>query len=110
MINSGEKILKQNGHSLESIGVSGFGLDKHFALELIKILRAENIAILGGDVYRINANQIEPTYDNWFLDKADGMDDSIYIEKSLEKAGMFIQNYNDPENGTILYKLEIRGC
>lgn len=109
MVDFIEKFFSMHGNSLEFAGISGFGLERHFALELINLLRERNIAILGGDVYRIESNRIEPTYDNWYLDKEVGVDDSWYIQKSLAKAELFIRDYNDPENGTILYKLEIRG-
>ncbi len=102
-----KEIIRENGHSLKSMGYNGFGLVRSFALKAIKTLENTNISIVGGDVLILINNKISftSTYDNWYCEKKDKETLNEYIERSKNITYNYIINYKEPENGKILYCL-----
>jgi hypothetical protein len=56
--------LQSKSISLESIGINKVGWRYFDIIKIIKILENKDFGILGGDVFRISDDQIEPTYDS----------------------------------------------
>lgn len=55
-------------YSLESLGIDGIAYPIEYAIQLIDMVETKNVAILGGDLYRMKDSSIESTYDNWYCE------------------------------------------
>jgi hypothetical protein len=56
---------------------------------------------------RIAGGKIRYTHDSCYVVKKSGEDIWKYLARSIAEAEVYIQNYPDPEDGTILYSPEI---
>lgn len=70
-----------------------WALDQAGALDVLKRLRDEGIAVAGGDVYRRENDCLEPTYDNWYCDRGDGEQIGEYVERSIGVAMNYVAEY-----------------
>ncbi len=66
------------------------------ALELIRELRGRGIAVLGGDVVRLDGDLPRPTRDNWHAEPAHGEPFDAFAERSLTEAAAYISAYREP--------------
>lgn len=87
-----DKILSV-GISLIESGINNWVLNRDDTLRAIQQLKALNVAVLGGDVYSINGDLVEPTGDNWFYNKNENESESEYIDNSIMQAANYINNY-----------------
>jgi hypothetical protein len=76
-------------------------------LEAVSALIGSEIAILGGDVLKIEHGRPRYTYDNWYVNQWEGEPFPDYLRRSWGTAERYIRDYPDPQNGTILYALVI---
>ena len=100
-----EKFISQVGYSLSDIGINGFGLKSQDALQLIDILSAKSIPILGGDVCIMKEGEANLTYDNWFCQKTSSENFSEYCERTYHVAKTYIRGYAPPSQGVALFNL-----
>lgn len=90
------------GRSLEEVGVSNWALERQAALAAIERLSRIGVAILGGDVYLINASEVELTYDNWHCNQETGESDLEFVKRSVTKARNYITQY-EARKGAVLF-------
>lgn len=82
-------------------------LKKEDALKALKLLAETDVAILGGDVYELEADgYFRPTYDNWYCNKVD-IPLPLFAERSRETALVYLNNYNEAEGLDIRYVLVV---
>jgi hypothetical protein len=82
-------------------------LTKVEALKALRLLSDTNVAVLGGDVYKLESDgYFRPTYDNWCCNKED-MSASEFAKLSHEKSLQYLENYNEGGDSNIRYVLVI---
>src|SRR5574344_2470147 len=81
--------------NISSVGVNSIAFTKENALLMAKIIRQENIPILGGDVYFLNNGQIEAALDNWSCDKTADETLRDYTERSYRDTIDYITQYGE---------------
>jgi hypothetical protein len=81
------------GRSLTSMGVRNWVLKQHDILVVLEQLSVMNVAVLGGDVYVVNGNNVELNYDNWFCNRENGEAKAHFVERSITKARNYIASY-----------------
>jgi hypothetical protein len=69
------------------------------ALELIRELRGRGIAVLGGDVIRLEGELPRRTRDNWHAEPAHGEPFDAFAQRSLSEATAYISAYREPSPG-----------
>ena len=79
--------------SLEEIGIDNYAFPYQQAILLVDALRQSNVPILGGDVYLKLGSSIESSYDNWYCDKKEDEQDSVFVNRSCDVAETFIKEY-----------------
>lgn len=87
-------LILSSGVSLEYLGIRNWALVRDDALRAICELGALGIPILGGDVYQLVDQVAEQTYDNWYCDQVPGESDSDFLNRSVNKAKSYIENYS----------------
>ncbi len=85
--------LSKNGISLEHIWVFDMAFKRKDIPDILKYLKENNIAVLGGDVLDNNTGEYNYNYDNWYLDKTDLESWEDYVSNNIEKAKKYIDNY-----------------
>jgi hypothetical protein len=97
---------------LSPMGVSSVAFTKENALLILKIIRQENIPILGGDVCFVINGKIQYTGDNWSFSKKDDETLRQYTERSYQATFDYITKYYiteyREERITYFWKIPIR--
>lgn len=81
------------GHSLKSVGVRNWALEREVALKALEQLSTVGVAVLGGDVYVVKGNRVESNYDNWYCNRGAGEADADFVARSIANARSYIANY-----------------
>ncbi len=63
------KDLWSKAESLSGLGVEEFAWHPEDAAQVLELLRAKEIAVLGGDVYIKRAGRFEPIHENWYAER-----------------------------------------
>lgn len=87
--------VADHGVSLHSSGVNSYVLSKSTSLELIELLTAFEIAVVGGDVYTGEDNEFVATYDSWYIQSASSENVDEYVARSLAESKAYIEGYVD---------------
>ena len=87
-------IMKTKGICLLEFGVNSRACNREEIQDILEILREEGIAIKGGDVWKKNDNNIILTYDNWYCERNQNETYSDFVNRSIEYANIYINNYN----------------
>lgn len=96
-----QKILEKS-ISLKEIGLHDLAWKKEDAKILINSLINDDIGILGGDVYRIEADKFIPLSDSWWFEPIDGEEKEDFFTRSKLKSIDYIDKYpSNPEEGII---------
>ena len=89
--------MKQNientnkrGIDLRDLGIDAYAYDYSAIPDLLAIVQANNLTILGGHVFCYKNGQLTHTYDNWYYEKQDPTIDS---SKSIFQTEKYISNY-----------------
>ncbi|MDO4477367.1 MAG: Imm40 family immunity protein [Clostridia bacterium] len=98
------KEMFKEGVDLSKIGINEYAWGRQKIESIVKILSTQKIVILGGDVYKVRNNNIETTYDSWYIDN-DGSKD-IYL-KSYVVTLNYIDKYEKNNFGNFLYTITI---
>ena len=98
------KEIFEQGINLSKIGINEYAWKKQNIENIIKILSTRKIVILGGDVYKATNDNIEMTYDSWYInnDRSKGICFKSYIV-----ALNYIEEYEKNNYGTFLYTITI---
>lgn len=99
-----QKILK-NVQSLKKFGLNDLVWVKRDAKDLIISLMNEDIGILGGSVYKIDSNRLQPMYDNWScLPEAEETKEAFCL-RSKKESFDYIDKYPVFLNEYILFSI-----
>ena len=95
--------IYEKGIDLEPyLGVKEIAWDVDNALKVIDFLIGQKYFILGGDVYSIKNQLIQPTYDSWYILKEECIND---INDAGNKAKEYILDYYKSNGGNYLYSI-----
>ena len=98
------KAMFEHGIDLKEIGINEYAWNRNNIEDIINILAKKKIVVLGGDVYRISNDNIQMTYDSWYVNN-DGSE-YFYI-KSYVVALNYIDEYEKNNLGNFLYTITI---
>ena len=84
-----EHICKR-GINLNHLGINAYAYSYSVILDLLAIVQANNLTILGGDVFCYENTQLTHTYDNWHYEKQDSASD---CSKSILQTEKYIKHY-----------------
>ena len=84
-----EHIYKR-GINLKHLGVNAYAYSSSVILDLLAIVQANNLTILGEDVFFYKNDQLTHTYDNWYYEKHDPTSD---CSKSILQTDKYIKHY-----------------
>ncbi|MED4718518.1 Imm40 family immunity protein [Bacillus badius] len=98
-------IIRNSAISLEELGIKEVAWKWEDAQAVIQFLKQNDLAILGGDVYRVEHNQKEPTYDSWYIDRKSGMAWSDYVDECQKITMSYINNYYLKNGANYCYSL-----
>lgn len=95
--------MKQNfehidtrGINLNHIGINAYAYDYSAIPDLLAIIQANNLIILGGDVFCYKNGQLTHTYDNWYYEKQDPTIDSrISIFRTEKYISNYVKNHGE---------------
>ena len=84
-----EHIYKR-GINLKHLGVNAYAYSSSVIPDLLAIVQANNLTILGEDVFFYKNCQLTHTYDNWYYEKHDPTSD---CSKSILQTDKYIKHY-----------------
>lgn len=96
------KELTESARSLEHLGISELAWNWKSAIKAIEFLSNNNCAILGGDVYDLNDDELNVTSDSWYFNKSEARSDQDYLIESSKRAITYINQYH-ARNGEDFY-------
>lgn len=99
-----EKII-QRSISLEKYGINDLAWSKENAQNLINSIMQDKIGILGGDVYKLTSDHLEPLYDSWFCEPATDESEKEYYFRSKFEALKYIENYPIQSEEKIIFSI-----
>lgn len=91
--------------SLKELGITDLAWKWEDIHHVIEFLKKNGYAILGGDVYFIENNQIETTYDSWYINRETGKSWCDYIKESEKVTVDYINEYYSKNGGDFCYSL-----
>ena len=94
-----QKLLSE-GISLDSIGINEIAWTAEKIYIVLGEIKQCNATILGGDVYKIENDNIYPTVDSWFFTNED-------IESRVNLTKKYIEKYEN-NTGIFIYSLVIQ--
>ncbi len=99
-----EKII-QKSISLEKYGLNDLAWSKEDAKNLVESIMKDRIGILGGDVYKLEANRIEPLDDNWACEPGQTESQEEFYMRSKVESLNYIENYPLREEKNIIFSI-----
>lgn len=99
-----DKITKKS-LSLEKFGLNDLAWNKEEAQNLIRAIMEDRIGILGGDVYRLDENHLEPLYDNWSCEQINKESKEEYFKRSKVESLNFIEKYLVKDGDNVLFSI-----
>jgi hypothetical protein len=100
-----KKKIFQKSISLEAYGLNELAWEKEDAKYLINLIMDDKIGILGGDVYRLISNHLEPLYDNWACEPIKSETEKEYYRRSKIESLNYIKNYFVPPGENIIFSI-----
>lgn len=97
--------INQRFISLKRYGLNDLAWAKEDAKNLINSIIKDRIAILGGDVYRLTPNRLEPLYDNWACEAGATESEEEYHSRSKSESLKYIQNYPVRAGESIVFSI-----
>ena len=82
--------MHKRGINLKHLGINEYTYSSSVILDLLAIVKANNLTILGGDVFCYKNGQLTHTYDNWHYEKQNLTSD---CSKSIHQTEKYISNY-----------------
>lgn len=96
--------MLKKGKSLLSLGINEYVWNKDDIKEILEELLEMKVGVLGGDVYKLERENIKMTYDSWYIN--DDNSETFY-QISILKALKYIENYEKNNCGDFLYSIVI---
>lgn len=90
---------------LGELGIDAYAFPKQEALQLLHELRDNGIPILGGDVFYLNNNLINGSYDSWYCEQNKDEVKEDFVQRSYKIAQNFIESYNVHSFGKVLFSI-----
>ncbi len=87
-----EKII-QNSISLKKYGINDLAWSKETAKHLINSILEDGIGVLGGDVYQVKGNSLEPLRDNWSCEPNEKESEKDCYYRSKLESLRYIEQY-----------------
>ena len=78
--------INKRGIDLRDLGINAYAYSYSVITDLLAIVQANNLTILGGDVFCYKNAQLTHTYDNWHYEKQDSTSDvanPFFKQKSI---------------------------
>lgn len=91
--------------SLNHLGILDIAWDWESAIMVVEFLSDCNYAVLGGDVYRLNNDSLESTYDSWYLNKDMSKSREQFVEETKSKAISYINQYHEINGDDFYYSV-----
>ena len=82
--------IHKRGINLNHLGINAYAYSYSVITDLLAIVQANNLTILGGDVFCYKNAQLTHTYDNWHYEKQDPTSD---CSKSILQTEKYIKHY-----------------
>ena len=82
--------IHNRGINLNQLGINAYAYSYSVITDLLAIVQANNLTILGGDVFCYKNGQLTHTYDHWYYEKQDPTSD---CSKSILQTEKYIRNY-----------------
>ena len=82
--------INKRGIDLRDLGIDAYAYDYSVIPDLLAIVQANNLAILGGDVFCYKNGKLTHTNDHWYYEK---QDPTIDVSKSIFQTEKYISNY-----------------
>lgn len=98
-------ILATRGFSLKRLGLVEIALRREDALRAIHTLRELKVSVLGGDVYLEHQGKIEPTFDNWYVDRKESEPHEAFVMRSCVKAESYVVSFPECSGKQLLFVL-----
>ena len=93
--------LQDKAISLSELGIVDYAWAEEDAIVILGTLREGNIAVLGGDVYKlVDGDRVESTFDSWYLDKEPEWSWEYYVVQSSNHTRHYIVSYCERNIGT----------
>lgn len=99
-----EKIL-QHALSLEEYGINDLSWKREDAKSLIQEIIKDKIGILGGDIYKLSHNHLEPLSDNWACEPNETESEEEYYFRSKSESLKYITEYPARQEENILFSI-----
>lgn len=81
---------------LRDLEIDAYAYDYSAIPDLLAIIQANNLIILGGDVFCYKNGQLTHTYDNWYYEKQDPTIDSrISIFRTEKYISNYVKNHGE---------------
>ncbi|MEK5389039.1 Imm40 family immunity protein [Margalitia sp. FSL K6-0131] len=97
--------IKSLAISLDELGITDLAWKWGDVQHVIEFLKQNDFAILGGDVYIIENNQINTTYDSWYINRGPGESWYDYINECEKKTIEYINEYHFKNGDNYCYSL-----
>lgn len=94
-------------YSLNPLGINNVAFKYHEIFTFIDYLAQHDYIILGGDVYRLNDNTLESTYDSWYIEQSDlASEKAVFIaqEKTIEYINMYHRRNGDQYAYSLIFE------
>ena len=89
-------------HPLSTVGLKEVAWPRAAALEILRLLRGKAIAVLGGDVVRLDSDRPRHTHENWHAEPAHAEPFVAYAQRSIEEAEAYITRDPEPSHYYVL--------
>ena len=99
-----DKIL-QKSLSLEKYGLNDLAWNKVDAKKFIQAIMKDRIGILGGDVYKLKQDRLEPLYDNWSCEPQNTESEEEYYTRSKSESLNYIENYFVENGESVVFSI-----
>ena len=76
--------MHKRGKNLKHLGINAYAYSYSVIPDLLAIVQANNLTILGGDVFCYKNGQLTHTYDNWYYEGNIQSDSIIKTRKYLD--------------------------
>jgi hypothetical protein len=97
--------ISEKSISLDQYGINDLAWSKKDAISLIGTIMKDKIGILGGDVYKLTSNRLEPLYDNWSCEPTNVEPEDEYYFRSKSESLSYIENYPVQPGENIVFSI-----
>jgi len=85
--------VKRSLHSLQELGIPDLAWSLDDIGDVLRALKDQSVAILGGDVYEEQGGRIRPTFDSWHCDRDRTEPYWQYVQRCWQRAWEYTLTY-----------------